>query len=147
MPKARRSVVVAADVDRVWRTVGDPHHLARWWPRVARVEGVDDTGFTEVLRSDKGATVRADFALLEREAPTRIAWRQHTEGTPFERVLAESRTSVALEAAEGGGTRVELALEQRLRGFSRFGGFMVRAAARKQLDDALAGLTRIHGDG
>jgi len=39
-----------------------------------------------------------------------------------------------------GTTRVAITLAQRLRGLGLLGGFMVRSAARKQLDGALDGL-------
>ena len=64
MPTIRRTRVIAAAPERVWATVADPHHLPRWWPRVARVEGVDGRHFTEVLRTDRGKAVRADFTVI-----------------------------------------------------------------------------------
>ena len=79
-------------------------------------------------------------------APELVRWEQEVDGTPFERLLASSRTSVALAAADGG-TRVELRIDQQLRGVGRLGGFMVKRAARKQLDDALTELDRLHGGG
>ena len=62
MPAARRSRVLAASLDELWQTIGDPHHLPRWWPRVERVEDVQDGAFTELMRTAKGKAVRADFA-------------------------------------------------------------------------------------
>ena len=41
--------------------------------------------------------------------------------------------------------RVELTAEQKLRGSYRFGGFMLRWATRRQLDEALDGLERAVG--
>jgi uncharacterized protein YndB with AHSA1/START domain len=146
MPVTRRSRTVPAAPADVWQTAGDPHHLARWWPRVSRVEAVHADGFTEVLRSDRGATVRADFTVEERRAPELVRWRQEVDGTPFERMLASSVTTVELAPTDGG-TSVSLRLEQRLRGLARFGGFLVRRAARRQLDDALEALDRLHGGG
>jgi uncharacterized protein YndB with AHSA1/START domain len=146
VPVTRRSRTVPAAPADVWQTVGDPHHLARWWPRVARVEAVHADGFTEVLRSDRGNTVRADFTVDERRAPELVRWRQEVDGTPFERMLAASVTTVELAPADGG-TRVSLRLEQKLRGIARFGGFLVRRAARRQLDDALTALDGLHGGG
>jgi uncharacterized protein YndB with AHSA1/START domain len=146
MPVTRRSRTVPAAPADVWQTVGDPHHLPRWWPRVVRVESVDADAFTEVLRSDKGATVRADFAIAERRAPELVTWRQEVDGTPFERMLSSSVTTIALAPADGG-TRVSLRLDQGLRGFARLGGFMLRRAAARQLDDALDALDRLHGGG
>jgi uncharacterized protein YndB with AHSA1/START domain len=142
MPTARRSRRFSATVEDVWATVGDPHHLPRWWPRVQRVEQVDAGGFTEVLQTDSGKSVRADFRLTALEAPREIRWTQDIEGTPFERILAAADVAVRL-TADGDATRVELELRQKLRGFARFGGFMVRGASRRALDDALDGLGRL----
>ncbi|HYF25749.1 MAG TPA: SRPBCC family protein [Baekduia sp.] len=144
MPASKRHRVLAAPVEEVWATVGDPYHLPRWWPKVARVEQVSEGAFTEVLRTAKGSTVRADFKLLELREPERIAWRQVTEGTPFERLLRHADTTIALRPVDGG-TRVDLRLEQKLRGLSRFGGFMVSGAGRRVLDEALDGLEALHG--
>jgi uncharacterized protein YndB with AHSA1/START domain len=144
VPTARRSRIVAAPLNELWETIGDPHHLPRWWPRVERVEDVEDGAFTELMRTAKGKAVRADFRLLETDWQAHsLTWEQQLEGTPFARVLRESRTQVSLEPAEGG-TRVTIELEQKLSGFfPRFGGFMVRRAAAATLDEALDGLERI----
>jgi carbon monoxide dehydrogenase subunit G len=142
MPTARRSRRLPADPDRVWRVVGDPHHLPRWWPRVQRVENVDADAFTEVLATDKGRQVRADFRVLESDAPRLRRWEQMLEGTPFERVLAGSETAIEL-SGEGDSTRVTLTIRQRLRGLSRFGGFLVRRATRRIIDDALDRLEQV----
>ena len=56
------------------------------------------------------------------------------------RVLAWSETEMRLEPAGDGATRVTLELRQKLRGLARLGGFMVRRAARRALDEALEGL-------
>jgi uncharacterized protein YndB with AHSA1/START domain len=146
VPAARRSRILAAPLDQLWQTIGDPHHLPRWWPRVERVEDVQDGAFTELMRTAKGKAVRADFRLLETDEQAHaLTWEQQLEGTPFARVLREARTRVSLEEADGG-TRVTIELEQKLTGFfPRFGGFMVRRAARATLDEALDGLERIGG--
>jgi carbon monoxide dehydrogenase subunit G len=73
-----------------------------------------------------------------------VAWRQELVESPFERIFAAAETEVALAAADGG-TRVSLTADERLRGRFRLGGFMVRRAARRRLDDALAGLERAVG--
>jgi uncharacterized protein YndB with AHSA1/START domain len=126
-------------VDAVWAVAGDPYHLPRWWPLTERVEGVQDGGWTSVLRSERGKAVRADYRLEAHEPPHRRAWAQQVAGTPFERLLAESRTEVRLAPADTG-TEVTLAVRQRPRGWARLGGFLLRRAARRQLDNALAGL-------
>ena len=53
MPLTRRSRRLGARPDDVWRVVGDPQHLPRWWPRVQRVEADDGEAFTQVLMSDR----------------------------------------------------------------------------------------------
>ncbi len=131
-----RSRTVAAAPERVWAVVGEPRALARWWPRVERVKAITADGWTTVLRSDRGRAVRADWRLDGQEAPRRRAWAQEIEGTPFAKVLAERRVEVVLEEA-GDGTRVTLELRQRGRGMARFGRFMLRRAARRELAAAL----------
>jgi uncharacterized protein YndB with AHSA1/START domain len=144
MPTARRSRTVAAPPERVWETVGDPHHLPRWWPRVTRVEAVTAEHFTEVLATQDGRSLRADFRVLESRAPERRLWEQELEGTPFERVFAAASTEVKLDAYEGG-TRVTLVVRQQVRGSARLGGFMVRRATGRVLDEALDSLEALHG--
>jgi uncharacterized protein YndB with AHSA1/START domain len=144
MPTARRSRTIAAPPERVWATVGDPHHLPRWWPRVERVEGVTGDRFTEVLATDRGRSLRADFRVVDSRRPERRAWEQEVAGSPFERVFASVRTDVVL-APNDGGTRVTLVVRQRLRGPARFGGWVVRRATRRVLDEALGALEALHG--
>jgi carbon monoxide dehydrogenase subunit G len=144
MPTARRSRTVAAPPERVCGTVGDPHHLPRWWPRVQRVEGVTDEHFTEVLGTDDGRSLRADFRVVDSRPLERRAWEQELEGTPFERVFAAASTEVKL-MPDGEGTRVTLVVRQQVRGSARLGSFMVRRATGRVLDDALDALEALHG--
>ena len=144
MPRTRRSRTIDATPEQVWRTVCDPHHLPRWWPRVQRVEGVDPEHFTQVLATDKGRPIRADFHVVESRAPEVRRWTQDVEGSPFERLLRSAETEVRLERA-GDKTRVTVTLSQQLRGYGTFGGFMVRRANRKVADEALDRLGRLHG--
>jgi uncharacterized protein YndB with AHSA1/START domain len=139
MPVTRRHRTLRADVADVWTVVADPHHLPRWWPRVGRVEGVDAGRWTQVFLTSKGRPVRADYTVLASEPPKRREWRQEIEGSPFERVFSEAVTEVRLEPDESA-TRVTIELRQRLRGLSRLGGFMVKRASRRLLDEALEGL-------
>jgi carbon monoxide dehydrogenase subunit G len=137
----RRSRTLAAAPEAVWRVVADPRALARWWPRVERVKSVSDDGWTTVLRSERGRALRADWRLEASEVGQRRAWAQELEGTPFAKVLDHRRVEVRVEpAAEG--TQVEIELSQRGRRMARFGSFMLRRAARKELDGALDGLAR-----
>jgi uncharacterized protein YndB with AHSA1/START domain len=146
MPSARRSRVIAAPVQELWELISDPHHLPRWWPRVERVEDVEGNAFTEVMKTAKGRSVRADFQLLPSDEGARaLTWEQLLEGTPFARLLNSAETTVSLEAAAAG-TTVTIELRQALSGFfPRFGGFMVKRAATATLDQALDGLERIYG--
>ncbi|HZU60981.1 MAG TPA: SRPBCC family protein, partial [Solirubrobacteraceae bacterium] len=104
MPTTRRTRRLSTPPARVWEVVGDPHHMARWWPEVRRVEGVFEDRFTQVFMTKKGRMVRVDQFVLEAEPPDpagepagRMRWAQEIEGTPFERVLEESLTEVVLE--------------------------------------------------
>jgi uncharacterized protein YndB with AHSA1/START domain len=140
MPTTSRSRLIAASLEDVWTIVGDPYHLARWWPKVERVEAVAGERFTELLRSVKsGRGIRADFRVVEKHRQQRLRFAQELAGTPFERVLAQSETEIAVQAADGG-TTVAITLRQRLRGMSRLGGFLFRRAAGRVLDEALDGL-------
>jgi hypothetical protein len=152
--------------------IRDPHHLPRWWPRVSRIEDVEDDAFTEVMRTAKGKLVRADFKLVEADEQTRaLKWEQQVEGTPFARLLKSAETELWLtplaEAPPGSGpvssdpgaagrknhpratgaaTEVTIELRQTLNGFvPRLGGYLVRRAAAATLDEALNGLERISG--
>jgi uncharacterized protein YndB with AHSA1/START domain len=144
MPTTRRTRTVDAAPKDVWGVVCDPYHLPRWWPKVERVEDVGRKRWTEVMRTDKGRAVRLDQRLDASEAPRMRRWKQVLEGSPFERVVAESVTEVRIEQTPDG-TRVTIELRRRLKGTSRLGGFMFKRAGRKQLDEALDGLERACG--
>lgn len=158
MPTAVASRTLAASPAEVWAVVGDPHHLPRWWPRVTRVEGVQQDAFTEVLAGSSGKVVRADFEVVESSPPRRAVWSQLVEGTPFEKVLISAVTQVDL-SSEGMGTAVRIELRQELPGplgggrggwrfgVARFGAPLVKRAARSTLEQALDGLARVFGDG
>src|SRR2546425_5636982 len=145
MPRARRSRVIAADRPDVWRIIADPYHLARWWPRVKRVEGVYErkrgsgTQWTKVLETRAGKGVRADFRCRYSRENEAYCWEQEVLGSPFEKVLKSAVTTIELSDA-GSGTHVKLEVEQRLRGMSRLGGFMMKRATGRQLAEALNGL-------
>jgi carbon monoxide dehydrogenase subunit G len=152
VPTARASRTVSASVDDLWELISDPHHMPRWWPRVERVEGVDDTGaFTEVLRTEKGKTVRADFSIVEQRPPLGgddgiRRWSQELVGTPFERLLTSSETSVRLHPLSEQQTEVTIEIVHSTRGFfNRLGGRSIVRAARKIISEALDGLDNIFG--
>ncbi len=151
MPTTRRSRTLPAPPERVWELVADPNHMPRWWPQVKRMEGVEEGRFTQVLTTRKGRPVRMDFRLLSSEPPGpggeppgHRVWEQEIAGTPFERVLGAALTEVLVEPAEEA-TRVTIVLTQKLRGYSRTGGFLLRRATRSKLDEALDGLAEILG--
>ncbi len=143
MPVISRDRVVPAAQERLWQTVADPECLPRWWPRVLRVEDVSESGWTTVLPGSNVGTLRADYTLLEAERPRRLRWRQEVEESPFERILRGAVTDLELEPRGEEETAVRLTARLRLRGFSRLGGLQVRWATRKQLDEALGGLSAL----
>jgi hypothetical protein len=117
---------------------------------VVRVEGVSEDRFTHVYTTKKGRTVRIDFRVLQNEAPDadspgHRAWEQDLPGSPFERVLREAVTEIWLAPTDSGAARVTIVQRQKLRGYSRTGGWMLRRATRARLDEALDGLERISG--
>jgi uncharacterized protein YndB with AHSA1/START domain len=147
VPTAQRTRTIAASTPELWELLGDPHHLPRWWPRVNRVEAVDDDAFTEVLVGSKGKMVRADFKRMRAVPEQSIVWAQQIEGTPFARILSSAETEIRLTsspAAEGPATDVTIELRQTLHGFlARLGSYLVRRAAGSTIEEALDGLERI----
>jgi uncharacterized protein YndB with AHSA1/START domain len=139
--RVARSRVLGAPVADVWRVLADPYAMARWWPLVRRVEGVGDHGWTLVLGKEGGRGVRADQRLEQSEPERLRRWSLLVDGSPFERVLSESVTEARLAPA-GQGAELRLELRQSPRGWARLGGFMLRRAARRQLDEALDGMAR-----
>ena len=111
------------------------------------MEGVHEDRFTQVYTTKKGRAVRMDFRLIASDPPkgegvARVSFEQQVRGTPFERVLNQSVTEVALEP-EDGATRVTIAQHQKLRGYSRTGGWLLRRATGRRLEEALEGLERL----
>ena len=140
--RVARSRVLGAPVADVWRVLADPYAMARWWPLVRRVEGAGDHGWTLVLGKPGGRGVRADQRLEESEPERLRRWSLLVEGSPFERVLSASVTEARLAPAGEGSSELQLELRQSPRGWARFGGLMLRRAARRQLDEALDGMAR-----
>jgi uncharacterized protein YndB with AHSA1/START domain len=134
-----RARTVGERPEVVWALVDDPGRLPRWWPHVERVQGATADAWTAVMRSPRGRPVHADWRLVEHEAGRRRTWALEIEGTPFARILAERSVTAALEPAAAG-TMVTLAIDQRGRGWARFGGPMLRRAAVRELEAALDGL-------
>jgi uncharacterized protein YndB with AHSA1/START domain len=146
VPRVSRSRVIAAERDRVWALVSDPHSLPRWWPRTKRVEDVrGEDGkrahWTAVLETERGSGVRADYRCTGATSGERYAWEQELAGTPFDRILRASKLEIALASADAG-TKITLTSEETLRGLSRLGSSMMRGASRRRLDEALDGIDR-----
>jgi uncharacterized protein YndB with AHSA1/START domain len=147
VPRVNRRRTIAAPVNEVWELVSDPYSLPRWWPRVSRVENVDQKGggrrsqWTKVLETAEGRGVRADFRCLSSATNERYVWEQQLEGTPFAKHLRASEVEIRLRP-EGEATEVNLTSSQTLRGMSRFGSPMMRSAQGRLLDQALEGIER-----
>jgi len=144
VPRVARSRVIAAPRESVWKLIADPHNLPRWWPRATRVEDVRGSGkrmrWTTVLETERGVPVRADYRCAASVEPRRFEWRQEVADTPFERILKSSSLAIELEHAAGDSTDVRMTAEETLRGFARLGAPMLRGAAARRLDEALAGI-------
>lgn len=143
MPQAQRQRVIGATPADVWRTAGDPRHMARWWPKARRMEAVDDRGFTQVLQTDKGRDVRADFVVTVVEPIRELRFQQELIGTPFDGLLRHAETSVMLAASGSGATTVTISMTRKLRGLARFGGVIMRRGMARQLDEALDNLAAL----
>lgn len=146
MPRVTRRRTVEAAVPEVWKLVSDPYALPRWWPRVSRVEDVDQRSggrrsqWTKVLETQGGRGVRADYRCVSSAEPERYVWEQQLEGSPFEKHLKAARVEIELHAAGEGETRVVITSSQTMRGMSRLGGVLMRKGQRDILDSALLGI-------
>jgi uncharacterized protein YndB with AHSA1/START domain len=145
VPTTRVQRTLPAPPADVWRLLGDPYHQERWWPRVRRVEDVDLDRFTQVLATQRGKGVRADFAIVEREEERLLRWEQLLAGSPFERLLEEAVTTFTLAPDGDGGTVVAVELRQRTLGWSRLAPWLYKRAARRQLGEALDALAELVG--
>lgn len=146
MPTTRRTRELNAPQAAIWAIVGDPERRPAWWPNVARVEEATGQAWTDVLRTERGKQVRADFTLVSSDAPHRLTWRQEVVDSPFERILALAETEVALEPTSGG-TTVKITAVRKMRGWGLFGGGLVRRATARQLVEALDALEDALGPG
>ena len=143
MPQAQRQRVIGATPADVWRTAGDPRHMARWWPKARRMEAVDERGFTQVLQTEKGRDVRADFVVTVIEPIHELRFQQELIGTPFDGLLSHAETAVMLSENAPGATTVTISMTRKLRGLARFGGVIMRRGMARQLDEALDNLAAL----
>ena len=104
-----------------------------------RTEDGEAVQWTTVLGTQAGASVRADYRRTGGEPGRSLAWTQGVAGTPFERILKAAAVEIDVEP-EGEGSLVTLRVNETLRGLSRLGSPMMRAAARRRLDEALENL-------
>lgn len=142
MSAITRSRVLRVAPQQLWRTVSDPKTLPQWWPGVERVEGVKSQGFTQVLRSERGAVVRADYLRTESVEPELVVWTQQLDGTPFASVFAARAVRITLAPAGAGDTQLTLTVEQTLRGAARYAP-LNKGGVRRQLTAALDALTAL----
>jgi len=146
VPRVVRRRRIPASASAIWSVISDPYHLPRWWPRTTRVENVTSgepkgRKWTQVLETREGRGIRADYRCVSAAQDERYVFEQELEGTPFAGILRSASTEIRLEP-EDASTKVTLASQQRLRGLSRMGGFMMRRATGRTLAEALAGLER-----
>ena len=138
-----RSARIGAAPEEIWRVLSDPYRLPAWWPGLERVEEVSESAWTKVLRAPKaGKAVRADYTVEAVEPLRGVTWRQEVEESPFERIMSEALYRFDLEP-QSEGTKVVLGARVRLRGLSRLGGFQVRHAMGRRLEEALDNLAEI----
>ena len=138
------------------RAVGDrrdPHHLPRWWPRVTRVEDVEDGAFTEVMRTAEGQSRAGRLRPRQhrRAAPRACAGPSASRAPPSARVLRSRRDrgdacgEPAPGAAEGdrGDDRAAPVAERRSSPASA--ATWCAAPPSATIEEALDGLERISG--
>lgn len=134
-----------ASREQIWEIVADPYHEPRWWPLIARVEGVTKRGWTSVAISSRGNAVRTDWVVEVNEQPTRRRWWQELEDTPFQKMFKANAREIVLDKNDSG-TRVTLLFDQQIRGLGNLVPFMFKRAMRGQLEQALDGLAQALGE-
>jgi uncharacterized protein YndB with AHSA1/START domain len=147
MPRVVRRRRIEASAGALWSIVSDPYHLPRWWPRTKRVENVTDgeakgRRWTQVLETKDGRGIRADYRCISSASEERYIYEQQLEDGPFEGFLRSARMEIRLDPNKST-TEVTLISEQRMKGLSRLGSFMMRRATKRTLSEALAGLERV----
>ncbi len=145
MPRVSRSLEVPVAIESVWDFVSRPGNLAKWWPRVIRVEGVvgqaGTTGlsWTSLLEADSGRRVRLDFQATKADPPNAFGWTQELASTQFEKHLKRQDYMILLDD-RAGGTAIELVAETDLKGSAKLASLTLRKSQGRVLDRALSDL-------
>lgn len=147
MPRVSRNLEIPVAIDLVWDFVSRPGNLAKWWPRVIRVEGiVGQPGtrgltWTSLLEADSGRRVRLDFRATGADPPRAFSWIQELADTRFEQHLKRQEYLIHLEGATGG-TVLELTAETDLKGTAKLASLTLRKSQGKVLERALVDLRK-----
>ena len=123
------AVVLLAPPGDVWAFLGEPRHLADWWPNVAFVEP-DRRGLETGARWRVRAAEATWFRRAEAEDTLLVLAADRERRFAFELVRAKLRAELTLTAVDARQTRADLAVS------SRF----LLGAARSLPSDALARL-------
>ncbi|MFM9045155.1 MAG: SRPBCC family protein [Solirubrobacterales bacterium] len=146
MPSTTREVEVRARPGEVFRFLGDPSNLVRWWPRVVRVEAVEGQSgeegliWTNVVEADSGRRLRLDYRMVDSDRASRLCWEHLLEGTAFSGHLVRQAVEVELSDAPEG-TRVAVTAIGELKGAARLAGPSLKSDQKKLLDEALGRLS------
>jgi uncharacterized membrane protein len=120
----RASIEIDAPPERVYDFMLDPAHLDEWVTIHRRVNSRDAGSPRQGFEMDqtlhlRGANFKVHWTLTEADRPDRATWEGRGPAHSY------ARTSYALRAVDGGGTRFEYENE-----FKAPGGFLGAAASR-----------------
>jgi uncharacterized protein YndB with AHSA1/START domain len=120
----RASIEIDAPPERVYDFMLDPTHLDEWVTIHRRVNARDAGPPREGFEMDqtlhlRGANFKVHWTLTEADRPDRATWEGRGPAHSY------ARTSYALRAIDGGGTRFDYENE-----FKAPGGFLGAAASR-----------------
>jgi uncharacterized protein YndB with AHSA1/START domain len=119
VPTARGERELLAPPEDVWSFVGEPYHLADWWPGLAAVEP-DRRGFSAGARWRVRFRKATLFRRADAEDTLLVTAVDPLSRFAFELVRARTRAELTVASAGSGRTRAELAVSAPLLvGFSR----------------------------
>lgn len=145
MPRVSRQLEVPLAIGQVWNFISRPENLARWWPRIVRIEGLagqpgtSGLKWTSLLEADSGRRLRLDFEAVRVESPSLFSWQQELADTQFEKHLRRQEYLIQLED-RGDSTGIDLIAETELKGSARLAGLTLRKSQGQLLDRALSEL-------